>query len=398
MASANNRAGRPRGAKNYKNEVLINIIASHLPNGQYSWDLVAKDYMTAAKEPIIRDTDDVKRHWVKILCNGMNKPTGETGGSNDRIHRCIAIERLILDKTHSAILGLSPPQQEGVTDSEDAIAGSEVNEDEGDDNSAAVPRFPSLNGPLLPPLLPPPPGVFEADFDDELTGIDTTITTRATPAEKMPQSLTAAARPESRNSTSATRKKNQKTKNSSNKNKDRTSIAGSISKLIDSLSSNTDDGEANVGKRMNMMMMQQLDSMDRRMERRDKKERKEKRRKKKKRQKKKRAKKRAKKHSRLLLDDGYTSSSGSGSSSSTSSSSSEGDSDSSSPNAQRKGGLGGTKVLLTADDGGGKWKYSAAELQEMQEYEEEEARAEAFHQAACDKDDYERDQFDRRGR
>ncbi len=76
--------------------------------------------------------------------------------------------------------------------------------------------------------------------------------------------------------------KNQKTKNSSNKNKDRTSIAGSIAKLIDSLSMNidTDEGEdANVAKRMNMLMMRQLDLMDRTMERREKEDRKEQRKK-----------------------------------------------------------------------------------------------------------------------
>ena len=89
--------------------------------------------------------------------------------------------------------------------------------------------------------------------------------------------------------------KNQKTKNSSNKNRDRTSIAGSISKLIDSLSTNTNTEEwedVNVAKRMNILMMRQMDSMDRRMEMRDKEDRKEQRKKKKKRQKKKRAKKR----------------------------------------------------------------------------------------------------------
>ena len=52
--------------------------------------------------------------------------------------------------------------------------------------------------------------------------------------------------------------------------------------------------------------------------------------------------------------------------------------------------------VATDKDGGG--KFSATELQEMQEYEWAEARAEAFHQEACDKDDYERAQFDRRGR
>ena len=36
-----NKGGHPRGAKNYKNEVLINIIAGTLPNGQYGWDQAA---------------------------------------------------------------------------------------------------------------------------------------------------------------------------------------------------------------------------------------------------------------------------------------------------------------------------------------------------------------------
>ena len=64
-----------------------------------------------------------------------------------------------------------------------------------------------------------------------------------------PPSCTTGAKPESRNSTSLL--KNQKTKNSSNKNIDRTSIAGSIAKLVDLLSKNTDKGEdVIVAKRM----------------------------------------------------------------------------------------------------------------------------------------------------
>ena len=108
MAGPANNGGRRRGAKNYKNEVLTNIIAGILPNGSYGWDQVAAAYMTAAKEENLRDTDDLKRHWVKTLCNGMKKPTGGTGEKGERIHKCIAIGRLILDKTHSGILGLSP--------------------------------------------------------------------------------------------------------------------------------------------------------------------------------------------------------------------------------------------------------------------------------------------------
>jgi hypothetical protein len=111
------------------------------------------------------------------------------------------------------------------------------------------------------------------------------------------------ARPVSHNSNSSL--KNQKTKNLWNKSKDRTSIAGSIAKLIDSISTNTDKGEdANVAKRMNTLMMRQLDLMDRRMERREKEECKEQR-KKKKRQKKKRARKGAKKAAQAVLEDQY---------------------------------------------------------------------------------------------
>jgi hypothetical protein len=71
MAGPANKDGRTRGVKNYKNEILINIIAGILPNGLYGWDQVAAAYMTSAKEEILRDTDDLKRHWVKTLCNGM---------------------------------------------------------------------------------------------------------------------------------------------------------------------------------------------------------------------------------------------------------------------------------------------------------------------------------------
>jgi hypothetical protein len=79
MAGPANKGGCPRGAKNYKNEVLMNIIAGVLPSGQYGWDQVAAAFMTAANEDILHDTDNLKRHWVKTLCNGMKKPTGGTG-------------------------------------------------------------------------------------------------------------------------------------------------------------------------------------------------------------------------------------------------------------------------------------------------------------------------------
>jgi hypothetical protein len=180
---------------------------------------------------------------------------------------------LILDKTHSGILGLSPDGDGG---SKDSGSGSDT----------------SFNNNYFAKVVPSPPPPFEdttgENNDDEdnelaeieLAQIDSSIMTDPPAVTTYrPPSRTTAARPASRNSTSSL--KNHKTKNSSNKNKYRTSIAGSIVKLINSLSMNSDEGEnANVAKRMNILMMQQLDSMDRRMERCDKEERKEQRKKK----------------------------------------------------------------------------------------------------------------------
>jgi hypothetical protein len=106
---------RTKGAVNYKNDMLINIISEILPNGEYSWQAVSFAYHEQLKEEQPRNTDGLKRHWIKTLCNGMKKPKGKPGGANDRIHRCISIEKRILDKTQSGLLGLS-------SDDEDAAA------------------------------------------------------------------------------------------------------------------------------------------------------------------------------------------------------------------------------------------------------------------------------------
>ncbi len=166
MDGKNKSGGRPRGAKNYKNEVLIKIIAGILPNGQYGWDQVAAAYMASAKEDIICDKDDLKKHWVRALCNGMKMPTGGTGQKGERIHKCIAIERLILDKTHSGMLGLSPDGDTGLKDDGSAQAAKiKVSSANCTRPSMIIPpRFQGGMKPCrtsllwtYPPLLRPPP-------------------------------------------------------------------------------------------------------------------------------------------------------------------------------------------------------------------------------------------------
>ncbi len=113
-----------KGAVNYKNDILINIISEILPNGEYGWQAVSFAYHEQSKEKDPRNTDNLKRHWIKTLCNGTKKPTGKPGGPDDRIHRCISIEKRIMDKTHSGMPGLSSD------DEDDAPRGSGAGEDD----------------------------------------------------------------------------------------------------------------------------------------------------------------------------------------------------------------------------------------------------------------------------
>ena len=74
------------------------------------------------------------------LCKGMKKPTVSTGENGDCVHKCIANEKLILEKTQSAILGLLPSSDnnegsivEG-TEVLSLFAGSEEENGAGSDN------------------------------------------------------------------------------------------------------------------------------------------------------------------------------------------------------------------------------------------------------------------------
>jgi hypothetical protein len=71
------RTGRRKGAKNYKNEVLIRCVRDILPNGKYGWQAVTLAHQEATQEDEVRNNDDLKKHWIKICAmDGMQKPTG----------------------------------------------------------------------------------------------------------------------------------------------------------------------------------------------------------------------------------------------------------------------------------------------------------------------------------
>jgi hypothetical protein len=109
---ANAVRGRPSGAKNYRNEILINIIEEARPSGAEGWELVASRYREATNEVEFRDIKDLKEHWVRKLCNNFKKPTGRTGENGDRINRCIEIERAIQVQNEASIMGASSGERE----------------------------------------------------------------------------------------------------------------------------------------------------------------------------------------------------------------------------------------------------------------------------------------------
>ncbi len=83
---------------NYKNKVLIKIINELLPNGEVAWEVVCTAYFNQSKENALHNTTEVRKQWIKNLCNNMQKPTGRMGENGDWIHRCMLTEKKIQRK------------------------------------------------------------------------------------------------------------------------------------------------------------------------------------------------------------------------------------------------------------------------------------------------------------
>jgi hypothetical protein len=70
---------RARGKANYKVELLIDVVEEKLPQGALGWQEVAALYQFRSQESVLRDYEDVKRHWTEKLYNKFKKPTGDPG-------------------------------------------------------------------------------------------------------------------------------------------------------------------------------------------------------------------------------------------------------------------------------------------------------------------------------
>jgi hypothetical protein len=111
---------RSKGKANYKVDILILVVEEKLPNGAQAWQEVAALYQARSGETLLRDHDDIMRHWVDKCCNKFKKPTGTPGDpKRDMILRCQQIHEWILKKSVSCIMGADLEGDEGLEVSND---------------------------------------------------------------------------------------------------------------------------------------------------------------------------------------------------------------------------------------------------------------------------------------
>lgn len=275
------RGGRLPGRPNYQNNILISIVERLLPNGNEGWRLVALAYQQESGEEILRSEDDLKKNWFRKLCNSMKKPTGRMGAdAKDRINRCIQIERKILDKTSSGVLGAS--SEEDVAPSSSSSSADEEAKEESEDEDEVVPGtevqpqdFASFSQPpALPPLEFPneqdthPEEPSETNLvngdsanavpDSQGDGYDggVAFVTRAAERSSITSSTVARAGGRTPPPIAATKKprksdKTIKTKNSTNRER------GSVTKSIERIASSIVDGRGE--DLQTFMMMRKMD-------------------------------------------------------------------------------------------------------------------------------------------
>jgi hypothetical protein len=298
------------GAKNYKNDVLIPIIAEILPNGEYGWEAIAIAYQEQSREPFKRNTNNIKRHWIRNLCKSLKKPTGKPGEANDRILRCIAIERKIMEKTHSGLLGIMESNAEDRRDDEEGggSADEEIPWRRSPTRTSKTQANQCIRSQLASTRVPTAEIVLDEEMiaewnrqrDDEdhdeyhdridrppdhiveavtrsLAESDGSFRDGAGEEDGSPflpsrtQSVSNALRRAAEMTPPMEKSvrdamiwaesfaKAQKMKNFSNKSKERASVAGTIVKMLDRMDSSTNES---LGAQMNLMIMNQLEEMN----------------------------------------------------------------------------------------------------------------------------------------
>jgi hypothetical protein len=181
----------------------------------------------------------------------MKKPTGRTGENDDRVHRCMAIEKKIMKKTHSGILGLSS-DSDTIPSENEGVGGLDRRERTTQLLLLLMFLLMLATRLVLSPHLLLSVVLLAASPSPTNAGevlVQQPVTEATAPPNQNQQPVTAATAPPNQNEEGMTPPppmqvrdaltkagsmiRASKTKNSSNKNKERTSIAGAIVKLIE---------------------------------------------------------------------------------------------------------------------------------------------------------------------
>lgn len=123
------RKGRRTGKPNYKNDSLLEIINSKLPCGMEGWKEVCLEYKYASGEELLREAQDVRRHFYDKLCNKLKKVTRDSG-ANSKIRQAQDIYAKILRKESAMTFG-----EDDEDDEDRSNSNSSVNEDDSDSES-----------------------------------------------------------------------------------------------------------------------------------------------------------------------------------------------------------------------------------------------------------------------
>jgi hypothetical protein len=153
LKTAGSRAGKP----NYQPELALAAIREIKPTSMAAWDAVARRYHKLSGEQEPRLPADIKRYFIRILCENNIKPTGLSGPS-PLVARAQQLYHEIADMAGAASYGGEAETSIEVHVEEEVNwtgnVGKEILEDIDDLEAAGLST--SLTQPLPPPARPVP--------------------------------------------------------------------------------------------------------------------------------------------------------------------------------------------------------------------------------------------------
>ena len=134
---------RTKGAKSYKNPLLLNLIEAIKPSGQLGWLEVGTRYKAASGEEELRDWQDIRRHFLEKLCDNHRAPTGSSGPAN-LTRRAQEVYAAIENHNSAGAYGGNS------SDSEDSYDEEEEQEEEQEEAPSAASAASSVAAPSAP--------------------------------------------------------------------------------------------------------------------------------------------------------------------------------------------------------------------------------------------------------